>query len=201
MSKKQLIRRDGAICQRCGTIYDLTIDHIHPTSKGGSNDMTNKQLLCVRCNTLKGDKLVERYSIFAKKETIINDKYAIADDMHFYKGVKSKTTSKTHTEFLGTCLLFFPVYYPIRTSRGIIISDDMVLSPINMPKGMFISYRNIRISPYWYIETLSVDITNDQLIGRVSELVNDGFTVGMGNNITSFAEDVNVSKLKIIKGV
>lgn len=37
----------------------LTIDHVVPRSRGGSNDEDNLQTLCAPCNTLKGDKLPE----------------------------------------------------------------------------------------------------------------------------------------------
>lgn len=52
----QLIERDGYECQTCKTVDDLTIDHIIPLSKGGSDELENLQLLCRRCNSLKNDQ-------------------------------------------------------------------------------------------------------------------------------------------------
>lgn len=51
-----LIDRDGYGCKQCGTQDDLTIDHIVPVSKGGSDDPDNLQLLCQNCNSQKGDR-------------------------------------------------------------------------------------------------------------------------------------------------
>jgi hypothetical protein len=35
----------------------MTMDHIHPKSKGGLNSLSNTQTLCSRCNFLKADKI------------------------------------------------------------------------------------------------------------------------------------------------
>lgn len=51
-----VITRDGAICRHCGTEEDLTIDHIQPISKGGTNELKNLQVLCKSCNSRKKDK-------------------------------------------------------------------------------------------------------------------------------------------------
>jgi len=42
---------------RYGEEIMLTVDHIIPKSKGGTDDLDNKQCLCFRCNNKKGDKL------------------------------------------------------------------------------------------------------------------------------------------------
>lgn len=48
------------ICAHCGSREDLTIDHIIPRSRGGTNIQSNWQILCSKCNFRKGDKIYIR---------------------------------------------------------------------------------------------------------------------------------------------
>ena len=43
-------------CAHCGTSDDLSIDHIKPLSKGGTNEPANMQCLCLPCNVAKAAK-------------------------------------------------------------------------------------------------------------------------------------------------
>lgn len=43
-------------CARCGRTDRLSGDHIVPLSKGGSNDPINVWVLCVPCNSAKGNR-------------------------------------------------------------------------------------------------------------------------------------------------
>lgn len=48
--------RDDFTCQRCGARRRLSIDHIIPRSKGGTDDLANLQTLCSPCNSGKRDR-------------------------------------------------------------------------------------------------------------------------------------------------
>lgn len=67
-----VLERDGYLCARCGwrpgdpvpltrtgrPLYrGLEIDHIHPRYHGGTNELTNLQVLCTSCNASKGAKI------------------------------------------------------------------------------------------------------------------------------------------------
>ncbi len=52
-----LHRRQGGYCAGCRHYFqprNLTIDHVVPRFSGGSDDISNLQLLCDACNQLKG---------------------------------------------------------------------------------------------------------------------------------------------------
>ena len=59
----QVFERDNYRCCMCGAsardgITQLELDHIHPVSKGGTNELRNLQTLCRHCNSGKGDRIL-----------------------------------------------------------------------------------------------------------------------------------------------
>jgi 5-methylcytosine-specific restriction endonuclease McrA len=53
-----VMERDAYRCKHCDDHINLSVDHIYPKSKGGSDDMDNLQTLCRSCNSKKGAKVV-----------------------------------------------------------------------------------------------------------------------------------------------
>ena len=51
--KKVALKPKVGDCYYCGITDKLTIDHVIPRSKGGTNKRINKVLACAVCNTLK----------------------------------------------------------------------------------------------------------------------------------------------------
>lgn len=54
----KLFERDGWKCLRCGSEYDLTVDHIVSRKAGGNSSFKNLQTLCCRCNVVKADRCI-----------------------------------------------------------------------------------------------------------------------------------------------
>lgn len=57
-TKRIVFTRDGGNCKCCGSSQSLEYDHITPFSCGGSNEVSNIQLLCQRCNRSKSNSCV-----------------------------------------------------------------------------------------------------------------------------------------------
>lgn len=58
--------RDGLACGYCGEAAEqgaqLTLDHLKPHSKGGSNHETNLVTCCSRCNSSRGNRPVATFA-------------------------------------------------------------------------------------------------------------------------------------------
>lgn len=54
--KKEILQKYKFTCQECGTKEKLSIDHIKPVIKGGTDDFNNLTVLCRSCNSKKGSK-------------------------------------------------------------------------------------------------------------------------------------------------
>jgi 5-methylcytosine-specific restriction endonuclease McrA len=55
-TRNLIYKRDGYTCAYCGAKERLTIDHIHPTSRGGQDTWENLVTACCKCNSLKGNR-------------------------------------------------------------------------------------------------------------------------------------------------
>lgn len=63
-SRKSIFTRDGYRCVYCGTSSaPLTIDHVIPRVRGGTNDWDNLVCCCTFCNNHKGDRTPEEVGL------------------------------------------------------------------------------------------------------------------------------------------
>ena len=61
LNRMNVLKRDDFTCQYCSKrSSSMTIDHIIPRNKGGKDTWINLVAACARCNTKKGDSLLEK---------------------------------------------------------------------------------------------------------------------------------------------
>ena len=62
-TRRNIFKRDNHTCQYCGFVSKnpkkLTLDHVHPRSKGGGTQWTNLVTACPTCNSNKGSKTLK----------------------------------------------------------------------------------------------------------------------------------------------
>jgi hypothetical protein len=56
LTRRNIMIRDRFCCQYCGSKRNLTLDHVHPQSKGGRNTWCNLVTACMVCNQKKGSR-------------------------------------------------------------------------------------------------------------------------------------------------
>lgn len=57
LTRRNVFQRDGHSCQYCGTTQaPLSIDHVMPRSRGGSDSWDNVTTACLPCNVRKGNR-------------------------------------------------------------------------------------------------------------------------------------------------
>ena len=57
LTRKNLLQRDNNSCQYCGYKGDkLSIDHVIPRSRGGTDSWENVTTACLSCNVTKGSR-------------------------------------------------------------------------------------------------------------------------------------------------
>ncbi len=63
--REKVFERNNYQCQSCHKIdisaKNLQVDHIIPLAQGGTNDLSNLQTLCAKCNREKSAKLDPRF--------------------------------------------------------------------------------------------------------------------------------------------
>jgi 5-methylcytosine-specific restriction endonuclease McrA len=58
-NRSKIYKRDNHTCVYCGSTKNLTLDHVIPRSRGGTNEWTNLVTSCFNCNLKKGNRTPE----------------------------------------------------------------------------------------------------------------------------------------------
>lgn len=68
-NRKNVFRRDDNTCQYCGTRSgDLTLDHVHPRSRGGDTSWENVVACCRKCNAKKRDRTPDEAKMHLRRK-------------------------------------------------------------------------------------------------------------------------------------
>ena len=104
VDRQTLYSRDRHICAYCGNVYDsrqLTIDHVMPKSRGGTNHWTNCVTACRSCNHRKGSRTPEEfkkhllyvpYAPTVHEKILLKNRKILSDQMEFLMASIPKTS-------------------------------------------------------------------------------------------------------------
>lgn len=67
-NRNRIYKRDGYECVYCGSKRNLTLDHVVPKSRGGTNDWTNLVTSCMKCNLKKANRTPEEARMVMNKK-------------------------------------------------------------------------------------------------------------------------------------
>lgn len=65
----KLLHKYNFTCVYCGAKKKLTVDHIIPVSRNGTDDINNLQIACKNCNSRKGNKTHEEYLTYLQESS------------------------------------------------------------------------------------------------------------------------------------
>ena len=68
VNRTRIFRRDNEECVYCGSTKQLTLDHVIPRSRGGSNSWDNLVTCCHNCNVRKANKTPQEANMFMTKK-------------------------------------------------------------------------------------------------------------------------------------
>ncbi|MHB1001531.1 MAG: HNH endonuclease [Armatimonadota bacterium] len=69
LSRRSIFARDNYTCQYCGhQARELTLDHVMPKRHGGKSTWENLVCCCKKCNSKKGDKTPDQFTMKLMKE-------------------------------------------------------------------------------------------------------------------------------------
>lgn len=112
--------KSGNYCWYCGEEFEdkkeLTIDHVFPRSKGGTNDMDNIIMVCKHCNSSKGNMdLFEWYSEVRKEWPTLNILIHYLKNIYLYSmdnGLMDKHREEMELMELPFNYRYIPLDYP-----------------------------------------------------------------------------------------
>ena len=67
VSEKEIKKLYSGPCVVCGSIDNITIDHIIPITKGGTHSIGNLQSMCRSCNSTKNNRFMSQFKHYLAK--------------------------------------------------------------------------------------------------------------------------------------
>lgn len=100
--KTSAYNKTGGMCGYCGKDISeggFTVDHIHPVSNGGTNDISNLLPCCLSCNASKGKRDIEDYRLYAAAKVVTGEVFFGLPQLKFLRDVGALDVMGVDTDF------------------------------------------------------------------------------------------------------
>lgn len=180
--KRILLIEKHPYCSLCGarptknSEVELDIDHIMPTSKGGSDDFENLQVLCHRCNRAKGNHLLK-----SSKE--VHSQYLRKDPTCIFCEIKRDRSILYENDYI----LAFEDKFPVSKGHTLIVPKRHIESALELT-----DVEMVTIFQYFKERTEWLKKNDNSIKG-----FNAGFNIGEAGGQTIFHAHFHVIPRRI----
>jgi hypothetical protein len=134
-------------CLLCGSLHDLSVDHLYPKQLGGVSDLYNYIVLCRTCNSKKGNTPPLQWfeSLPADKQTTtLGELVEFANRIHLTGEIPINQLRHSRCKMCNPSLLiagwYVPFYYHLFVERNqefLQHREDMcILEPVDMTRTL-----------------------------------------------------------------
>lgn len=172
--KDKVLHKSKGVCSHCGRKLDLdnmTVDHVIPLSKGGTNELKNLVALCENCNQSKSNyvvdpedyythldwvylkDLIKKYGEYSESVNWVSKRQIFSEDMqnvsvlkHFHIPTKGKFLVKAWYSDLNDIYMAYIRFHDRKTSRRYTKEERECVKrfvSFIFKEGCFYIYRNI----------------------------------------------------------
>lgn len=135
--RKEIYKKDGNCCVYCNSKKDLTIDHMTPELRGGTNDISNLQTVCRKCNSDKRNMTHDEYVKWEGRVTFhVTEKTRPkrTETENRDRNIKERVCpSKSEKE---EAFNVFYSHYPRKIGKKVALRQWLKLNPDEMQKAL-----------------------------------------------------------------
>lgn len=106
LSRLEILERDGWRCRYCGSDFSglarperlalLSVDHVLPVCRGGSDEPENMVAACLRCNGMKAERTVEEWRAGVPRRFCVGDPFSVVEILAWKRNGRARGAEDNH---------------------------------------------------------------------------------------------------------
>lgn len=154
----EVFKRDKFTCQYCGGKAPdvvLEVDHIHPVSKGGGNDLVNLITSCKSCNSGKKDRVLSDETVVGKQRLQLEELQEMKEQRVLMSLWRMELLEEKEEEWKDAVCYFNMVIQ--RTGRHLNENGESKIRDVVKKFGLSIAYDAIDVARDSYFREENAD--------------------------------------------